>query len=171
MARAMTTERSRDRRRGSAIVEFAMVFIPFIALMLGVFELGRAMWTFHSLSAAVKRAARYMAVRGSSCSAESESCSSSVADVAEIIRKASLGLEPGRFRVTLAAGSQTIDCASLTSCLSDPTYWPATPNNSVGRQITIIGEYAFHTFVFSFWPGPNERTITFHSESSEVIQF
>ena len=167
----MTMQRQRDGRRGSSMVEFALVFLPMFILLCGVFELGRAMWTYHSVSAAVKKAARYTVVRGSSCNSESSSCSPSVADVAETIRDASLGLEAQFFRITLEAGSQTVVCATLSSCLSDSTYWPASPNNAVGRPINIKGEYAFHTFLFSFWPGANQTSVTFRSESSEVIQF
>ena len=153
------------------MVEFAMVFFPMTLMLLGIFELGRAMWTYHSVSAAVKRATRYTVVRGSACSAESMGCAPSVADVAQAIRQASLGLEAQRFKVTLKAGSQTVQCETLSSCLSNFSNWPAAPNNSVGRMVTISGEYTFDTFLFSFWPGVSGNGVKLRSASTEVIQF
>lgn len=161
----------RTKRRGSSMVEFALVFLPLVTLLLGVFELGRAMWTFHSVSAAVKNATRYTIVRGAGCAAEYTGCSPSVSDVAAEIRSSSLGLDQSRLRITFEAGSQTVSCASLSACLSDSQYWPAWPNNSVGRTVTVTGEYPFHTFLFSFWPAMNRSGLTMSSKSSEVIQF
>ncbi|MEZ5360768.1 MAG: TadE/TadG family type IV pilus assembly protein [Bryobacterales bacterium] len=45
----MTSQR--HTRRGGSMVEFALVFLPLVALICGVLELGRAMWTYHSVSA------------------------------------------------------------------------------------------------------------------------
>ncbi|MCB1021138.1 MAG: pilus assembly protein [Acidobacteria bacterium] len=161
----------RNNRRGSSMVEFALVFLPLMALLLGVFEMGRAMWTYHSVSAAVKDATRYSSVRGASCAAESSGCAPSVAEVTGRIRASSLGLEPSRFRLTLEAGSHTVSCDTMSQCLANSSYWPAWPNNSVGRTITVTGEYAFHTFLFSLWPGLNRTGFTMRSRSSEIIQF
>jgi Flp pilus assembly protein TadG len=165
------TERKRNSRRGSSVVEFALVFLPMLMLICGVFEIGRAMWTYHSVSAAVKQATRYTVVRGSGCSSQSSSCAPTVGSVAARIREASLGLEPSNFSLTLTAGPQMINCTTLSSCIGNGTYWPASPNNSVGRTVTIAGEYNFRTFLFGFWPAMNRNGFTFRSASSEVIQF
>ena len=167
----MHLNQQRNRRRGSSMIEFALIFLPLVVLLTGVFEIGRAMWTYHSVSAAVKRAARYTVVRGSSCAAESSGCAPSVADVAAVIRQEAAGLEPERVSLTLEAGAQTIQCSKLTDCLADSSYWPAAPNNAVGRMVSISAEYSFDTFLFAFWSGPQPTGFSFQAESKEVIQF
>ncbi len=167
----MRSTRKRNACRGSSIVEFTLVFLPMMALVCGVFELGRAMWTYHSVSAAVKAATRYTIVRGAGCSAQSSGCGLSVGDVAKRIRDASLGLQPSELSVTLQAGSQTISCPSLADCLANSTSWPTSPNNMVGQVVTITGQYPFKTFLFGFFPDMNLTGFTFRSASSEVIQF
>jgi Flp pilus assembly protein TadG len=59
------TSRSR-RRRGATMVEFALFFIIFLVLSLGLMELGRAVWSYVTLSHAARAAGRYAIVHGGS---------------------------------------------------------------------------------------------------------
>jgi hypothetical protein len=54
----------RDRSRGQAMVEFALVIPVFILLMVGIFDLGRVIWVNDTLSTAAREAARYAIVHG-----------------------------------------------------------------------------------------------------------
>jgi Flp pilus assembly protein TadG len=56
-------------RCGATAVEFAIVAPVFLAMMVGVFELSRAMWIKASMQYAVEEAARYAAVNTSSSAA------------------------------------------------------------------------------------------------------
>ncbi|MBL8637996.1 MAG: pilus assembly protein [Alphaproteobacteria bacterium] len=47
---------------GATAVEFAMISGAFILLLLGVFEMGRALWITNSLQYAAERASRYALV-------------------------------------------------------------------------------------------------------------
>jgi hypothetical protein len=44
---------------GQGIVEFALVLPIFLTIVLGIFELGRAVWVYSAISTAVREAARY----------------------------------------------------------------------------------------------------------------
>ena len=59
----------RDKPRGQAMVEFALIFPIFILLLVGMFDLGRVVWVNNTLATAAREAARYAIVHGakSSC--------------------------------------------------------------------------------------------------------
>lgn len=46
------------------MVEFSLVFILFLMLMVGLFELGRAVWIYETVAHAARQGARYAMVRG-----------------------------------------------------------------------------------------------------------
>lgn len=51
------------------MVEFSLVFIIFLMLMVGLFELGRAVWIYETVAHAARQGARYAMVNGSGGSA------------------------------------------------------------------------------------------------------
>lgn len=53
--------------RGQAVVEYALVAVVVFLLLLGLFDFGRAVWTYSSVSAAAREGARYAMVRGYEC--------------------------------------------------------------------------------------------------------
>jgi Flp pilus assembly protein TadG len=48
-----------SRRRGSALVEFALTFVVLFPLMTGVFQFGYCLFTYNELKNAVREGARY----------------------------------------------------------------------------------------------------------------
>lgn len=48
----------RDRSRGQALVEFAVVVPVFVLLLLGITDLGRAVYAYHTLNNAAREGAR-----------------------------------------------------------------------------------------------------------------
>ncbi len=54
----------RDKPRGQAMVEFALVIPVFILLMVGLFDFGRVIWVNDTLSTAAREAARFAIVHG-----------------------------------------------------------------------------------------------------------
>src|SRR5512143_1219573 len=52
----------RPRSRGQALVEFALVLIPFLVMLMGIFDLGRAIYINNSLSEAARDIARATSV-------------------------------------------------------------------------------------------------------------
>ena len=54
--------RKRDRMRGQALVEFSLVLIPFVIMLLGVVDLGRAIYAMNATAEAARDIARVTAV-------------------------------------------------------------------------------------------------------------
>ena len=52
---------------GSALVEYAIVFLLFMTMIMGTIDFGRALYTYHYLSNVTRDAARWAAVNGSTC--------------------------------------------------------------------------------------------------------
>lgn len=52
------------RRRGAAVIEFALVFILFLSLVIVLFEGARAIWTYTSLMHASREATRFATTKG-----------------------------------------------------------------------------------------------------------
>ncbi len=57
---------SKERQRGSTLVEFAIGATVFLTVMFAVIEFGRALWIHNALSDAARRGARYAVVHPSS---------------------------------------------------------------------------------------------------------
>jgi hypothetical protein len=58
--------KTREKPRGQAMVEFALVFPVFVLLLVGLFDFGRAIWVNDTLSTAAREAGRYAVVHGGS---------------------------------------------------------------------------------------------------------
>jgi Flp pilus assembly protein TadG len=57
-----TRIRRADRRRGQALVEFSLVLIPFLLIIMGIFDLGRGIYMNNGVSEAAREIARTTAV-------------------------------------------------------------------------------------------------------------
>ncbi len=157
-------------RKGSAMVEFTLVFIPLLFLICSTVEFGRAMWSYHTLAGSVKTGARYAIVHGARCF-DTGTCQASLGNVAETIRYAGRGLDPARMSVTLTSGDEVRTCSPLSSCIGDGSLWPPAGENAVGRPILIEASYSFESVLSSFWPGQSRASFDLIASSREVIQF
>jgi Flp pilus assembly protein TadG len=54
----------RHGRRGQALVEFSLILPVFLVMMMGVIDVGRAIWAQNSLAAAAREGARFAIVHG-----------------------------------------------------------------------------------------------------------
>lgn len=57
----------RRRQRGQGLAEFALVLPVFMAILLGMIDVGRAVWANNAAANAAREAARYASVHGGSC--------------------------------------------------------------------------------------------------------
>jgi len=57
----------RTRSRGQGLVEFALVLPVFMVILIGMVDLGRAIWANNSVANAAREAARFASVHGGSC--------------------------------------------------------------------------------------------------------
>jgi len=112
----MLTRRHSSLRsqRGSAIVEFALVFFPFILMMLGLMEGSLLLWSYQSLSHAAREGARFAVVHG-----EANPVGDDV--IAQVIRDNAIGLP---------ADAITVETA-----------W--TPDNSMGSAVQIRASFRY----------------------------
>lgn len=53
-----------DSRRGAQMVEFALSFLLFLILVVGIFEGGRLVWTYTTLTHAARQGSRLAVVHG-----------------------------------------------------------------------------------------------------------
>jgi Flp pilus assembly protein TadG len=84
-------------RRGATVVEFALILPPFLLLLFGVVEFGRALWTQSALHFAVEEAARCAAVDATNCATATQVQQFAVS------RAAGLGLTNAVFSLTTPA--------------------------------------------------------------------
>lgn len=57
----------RERSLGQGLAEFGLVLPVFLALLIGMVDVGRAVWANNSVANAAREAARFAAVHGGSC--------------------------------------------------------------------------------------------------------
>jgi type II secretory pathway pseudopilin PulG len=63
----MAMLRAGGRSRGQGLAEFALVLPIFLTLLIGMVDVGRAVWANNSVANAAREAARLAAVHGGSC--------------------------------------------------------------------------------------------------------
>jgi TadE-like protein len=61
------TRSKHARSRGQGLVEFALVLPVFMVILIGMVDLGRAIWANNSVANAAREAARFASVHGGSC--------------------------------------------------------------------------------------------------------
>jgi Flp pilus assembly protein TadG len=108
-------------RRGNAVVEFALLSVPLMAIVLGFFELGRFFFLQESLANAAREGARAAAVRGAASPNPATS-----ADIAAIVRRHA----PGFLRAQ--------DVAVTTSY---------QPDNRPGGSVRVEVAYSYRLLV------------------------
>ena len=105
-------------RRGNAAIEFALIAPVFLALIVGVMEVGRILWIQNTLQQAVERAARCATVNASSCG------SASAVQQFAATQAAGIGVPASAFTATTpACGNQvraSMSYAYMTSLLPMP---------------------------------------------------
>jgi Flp pilus assembly protein TadG len=163
--------RSRHAQKGSVVVEMALIFLPMVIGCIAVMEIGRCMWTYHTLNSAIKRATRYAIVHGARCTEASSNCASTIAQVAGVVKNQGLGLDPANLQLTLAAGNSTRSCSNLGTCLQDGNQFPAFPNNAAGLPLTVSANYEFPSVLAYLLRGNTSNAIRFTAKSTEAIQF
>jgi Flp pilus assembly protein TadG len=109
-----------NRRRGSTMLEGALVMTTFVILLVGAMDFGRLGFAYSSVTYAAHQAARFAATNGSS--------SGHAASAAAIQSNADGNL------IGLNAANLTV---SVT--------W--TPNNNPGSQVQVVVSYGFKPLV------------------------
>ncbi len=118
-------------RRGNSFVEFAFIAPLLILMTIGVFDIGRMVWTISALNHSARETARYAAIHGSA--------SSSPATESELVQKAAdnyIGIGKGD---TSGSG------------LNTNVNWD--PGMSPGSTVTITVANDFYFWTVGFFTG------------------
>lgn len=145
--------RRSTRRRGSVMLEFALMGIPTIFLTLSVAEASLAMWQYHTLEECATAGARYVITHGSDCSG---SCSVTVGDVITKIVTTGVGLDGSKLSVTLVSAGTSPNGTTYnpaSSYLTSSTTFPPSADAAVGDDITVTVTYKVSNPIAMVWPG------------------
>jgi Flp pilus assembly protein TadG len=115
--KTLTLSRNRGARRGQALVEFSLTIIVFLMILMGLFDLGRAVFMYNGVSEAAREIARRAAVWPYQGLASTTALGSST-QVRETIAT-QRQLVPGMNN--LAAGSPDFECVDISGDLSTNT--------------------------------------------------
>ena len=174
---------ARSRRRGSAILEFAVVGIALLFIWICIAQMAIGMWRYHTLQYAVKMASAYMATHGVDCGQSGNSCSITIANAAQVLQNAAVGIPPSTISVTFtpylsdhvtAAGSPYPVTCTLNNCLTNTTAYPPSGYGSPGCDIRIQATYTFQSALALVVPGGGSTsfgTYSFMSDTQQTVMF
>jgi hypothetical protein len=159
---------------GNTLVEYALVFVVFMAMLWGIIEFSRALYAYHFVDHAAKSATRWAAVNGLTCNSDAGgsdpgSCSAPVTctngnctlcasgcspatatDISNYVKMITpLGIDPNQVATVVSWPTPTTEPAI---CTTNPTvpgcncYTTAT-ENSPGCTVQVQVSYKF-TFLF-----------------------
>jgi Flp pilus assembly protein TadG len=140
-------------RRGQSLVEFALVMPIFILVLIGLFDLGRAVYAFNTVSNASRESVRIAIVNQTTADVQAEALKQAV----------SLGLTPADVAIAYGDPSGTgtcsgdIDLACRASVTVQYTFVAATP---------VIGQIIGPFVISSTTEMPVERTCPDSSNTS-----
>ncbi len=168
----------RNKRKGTAILEFTLVGIPMIFVLISIFELARGMWMYHTTAYAVKEATRLAIVKGQGYVYARDKLGGTGVTVGRIvaeIRQAGVGLDvdDAGSEVKLSGG---FDCKPIRVCLGNTAQWPPGGSNRRSQPLSIEVVVPFRSALAMFWPvgGGAARTFGvkyFRAYSEDRIQF
>ena len=116
MIKRLISQRN-QRRRGAVIVEFALVFMMYLVIVLGLMEFGRCMWTYATVAHAARQAARFCMVRGTINP-------TTTTEIENVVKRFAVGLEDSKLIV-------------------NTTYDPTDPDFRRGAIIEVEVGYPF----------------------------
>jgi hypothetical protein len=187
--------RSQALRRGATTVEMTLVGIPIIFILISIFEVSRGMWMYHTLAYAAKNGSRLAIVHGQNCINSTHipnNCPKSINDIAAEIKKAAVGIDPSRTKLSFrlgATGGVITSCylgppaanppyGSLPACSTYTDPWPTDDGlgtyNAPGKRIQIDIITPFASALAMFWPGSkpvNFALANFGATAADYVQF
>lgn len=158
------------REEGASLLEFALSLGIFLAATLGLIFLCLALFTYEYVNFASQKAARWAAVRGADCSADSSTmpgCNADTADIQNYVRGLNYPIvTPGNiavtatwYQVTYTVNSAgTGETASWTSC-------GVVQCNAPGNEVQVNVSYPYTLAI----PFAGSHTFTISSTSTMVI--
>lgn len=98
----MITERVRFRteERGTALLEFAISLMAVLTVLIGVVDIGRALYAYDWVSNAARTGTRFAIVRGATCTHLAGGCPATKDDVINFVKSDAIGIDKNQLRVT-----------------------------------------------------------------------
>lgn len=143
------------RERGVSLPETALVTGVLLALLFGIVDFGRAIYTYAFVAQLARQGARWAIVRGSQCS-QLDHCSAESSDVQTYVQSLSLGATSGS-KISVAATWPPGSCPA-----------GAASTNAPGCTVVVTVTYPFK-FMMPYMPGGSLATINMSSTSQMVI--
>lgn len=145
--------KARHAQRGASLPETAITMAVVLALLFGVIDFGRALYTYTFVATIAREGARWAIVRGSNCTLL-DHCNASATEVTAYVQ-------------SLSEGATDPSQIALNSNMWPGTGCPssATTNNAPGCLVVVQVSYPF-TFMLPFLP---KATIQMQSTSQMVI--
>jgi Flp pilus assembly protein TadG len=169
---------TQHRRRGNATLEFTLVGIPVIFALISIVEMARGMWIYQTMAYAVKEGTRFTIVHGANCDPKintSNNCQVTVGQIAQVIEKAGIGLNPAALQMEMKSLSDDTGVVTLSSLLNSSATFPTNPGNLQGSPITFSAQYPFQSAIAMFWPGASPGmqfgTYVLPASSEEKVQY
>lgn len=131
------------REAGQAMLEYGLTAVVFFAMLLFVFEGGRVLYSYVTVSQAAQAGARYGVTHGANSSAPVSA--SDYAALQTVAQGWATGLNPADLTITAT--------------------W--NPNNQPGSTITVNVAYVTASLTGLFWSG---QILTLRGQSTMVIQ-
>ena len=142
--------RGTARSRGQSLVEFSLVIIPFTFLMMGIFDLGRAIYMMNGTAQAAREIARVASVH-SGCLPESPiTCdmgnSTDIANVVATQRRLLPGMAINTATDIVCVTIDDIQTATDKSCHWGTDYVRVRVTSSFTPITPIVSMFGSHTF-------------------------
>ena len=145
--------RRSGRSRGQSLVEFSLVIIPFVFILMGIFDLGRAIYMMNGTAQAAREIARVASVH-SGCLPESpDTCdmgsSSQISNVVETQRRLLPGMSIETSSDIICVTIDDVPTASDKACrwgadyvrvLVRSSFTPITP------LVSMFGDHVFESY-------------------------
>jgi len=144
MYRSKSVYLSRKRRRGSALVEFALVSVLVVTLIMATIQAGFLVFTMSKVKDVTRKTARYAAIHAM----DTETANSLAQDDTEIVTQ-----------FDTYAGEANLTLADLTIAINPPGgISPPSPNRKQNFPITVTVTYNLNKHL-AFMPGAGEALL------------
>lgn len=146
-----------NKSRGTTLLEFAFLIPILFALVFGIIDFGRALYTYHFVSETAREATRWASVRGSAC-AGLTNCQAQASDVSAYVASiVPMGIDPSPSKLSVITDWPPPP-NNLTICQTNPTH------NGPGCAVRVQVNYQFK-FILPFLPTSGYRM----TSTSEMI--
>jgi hypothetical protein len=154
------TKHPRRAERGTSLVEQSFVIVFLLAMILGVIDFGRALYTFHYVSNAAREATRWASVRSGSCDVRVlTGCPASDGNIQGIFTHSTVGMGLDPTNLTFTTSWVIPPGVGASSC-------PGAGQNQVGCMVHVDVKYDYKFFFAPFIAAP---PVTMRSSSEMLI--